>query len=204
MSADHIKIWVDVAVGSLTLVAAPFAAYRGLEEWRRATEQRREELLLRQREFRHKQATFARELVKDIFDDKKARAALKMLDWLYEVYVDEDEQEHEIRRAEVQSALRVTQSVLQGNETLSEKDVFIRNCFEALYNYLEQLENLIDLQVVNFEDIGTVFRYYMTRALRPDVAHLSFLDFYDYPRAKKFLLRFAPASRDIGCDQSGR
>ena len=73
MNADPLKIWVDVAVGALTIVAAPFAAYKALTEWNRATEQRKEELKLRQREFRHRQATFARELVREVFQDKKPK-----------------------------------------------------------------------------------------------------------------------------------
>jgi len=62
--------------------------------------------------------------------------------------------------------------------------------FEALYDYLEQVEHLIVLRVLAFDDIETAFRYYLVRVIRPTIQHFDFLDYYDYPRAKKFLLRF--------------
>jgi hypothetical protein len=63
--------------------------------------------------------------------------------------------------------------------------------FEALYDHLEEIEKLVSLEIINFEDLETAFRYYMVRALRPDIEHFAFLDYYDYPNAKAFLNRFA-------------
>jgi len=175
MDPLQIKIVVEIVGGSITAGAAVFGVIKGLQEWHRATEQRKEELLLRRREFRHKQAMFAKELVKEVFQDKKARAALKMLDWLRSHYEDEQGRKYEIRRAEIQSALRTTEEVLSGREALSDKDVFIRTCFESLYDHFEELENLIKVEIINFDDIETAFRYYMIRLLRQDVRHLGFL-----------------------------
>lgn len=159
--------------------------FKGLAEWRRATEQRRDELALRQREYRQKQALFAREVVREIFADGRARAALKMLDWLNAEYTDDDGAKYQIRRDEIQTALRVT-----GGLVFKDEEVFVRTRFEALYDQLEQLEHLIELEVAAFEDVETAFRYYAVRAIRPKIEHFAFLDYYDYPRAKKFLLRF--------------
>jgi hypothetical protein len=98
--------------------------------------------------------------------------------------VDESSAKHRIRREDLQAALRTT------DLTFTDEQKFVRAAFESLYDYLEQIEQLICLEVISFEDIETVFRYYMVRALQPDVRHVDFLDDYDYPRAKQFLQRF--------------
>jgi hypothetical protein len=184
MTASEVQSWVTIVGGVVAAVGVFIASFKALVEWRRANEWREEELRQRQREFRHKQATFARELTREVFADPRARAALKMLDSLSYEYADEAGVKHRVRVDQIQPALRTVEL------TFSDEEKFIRSGFEGLYEYLEQIEQLIGLEVVNFEDIETVFRYYMARALRPDVRHLGFLEQYDYPRAKKFLLRF--------------
>lgn len=184
MPLSEIESLVKIVGGVIAAGAAIFATFKALIEWRRATEQRREELVLRQREYRQKQAVFGREIVREIFADTKARAALKMLDWLDDEYVDDDGVQYRIRRDQIQSAMRTT------NLTFTNAEAFVRTRFEALYDHLEQVEHLITLGVLAFDDIETAFRYYVVRAIRPTIQHFDFLDYYDYPRAKKFLLRF--------------
>jgi hypothetical protein len=184
MSVSDLSTWVGVVAGVATAVGVFVAIFQAIAEWRRSTNQRVEELKQRQREFRHKQATFARELTREVFADPKARAALKMMDWLNARYLAENGTPYTIQRDEVQPALRMN------NLHFTDKETFIRLCFEALYDYLEQIEHLIELEVINFDNIETVFRYYILRILRPDIRHFEFLDFYDYPRATKFLRRF--------------
>lgn len=184
MTTGELETWVKIIGGLIAAVGILVGGFKALAEWRRTTEQRKEELKQRQREFRHKQASFARELTREVFSDHRSRAALKMLDWLAAEYMDENGASYQIHRNELQSALRTS------DFTFTDKEKFIRTRFEALYDYLEQIEHLIDLEVINFDDIETVFRYYMIRAIRPSIRHFEFLDYYDYPRAKSFLERF--------------
>ena len=187
----NIQLWVTSICSCITAATAIFATFKALSEWRRSIQQRKEELSLRQREFRHKQATFARDLVKEIFADKKARNALKLLDWIREVYEDDAGVMHEIKRDEIQQAMRPFKMNPMGDENIfSDKEKFVRLQFEALYDYFEQLENMIGLSVVAFEDVESTFRYYMRRLLRPNIEHFEFLDYYEYPKAKAFLLRY--------------
>lgn len=176
--------WITVGSAVVATGGGLVAAFKAVSEWKRATLQRRDELRQRELEFRHKQAVFSRDLIKDIFGDTCSRAALRMLDWDLNDYEDGKLAKYEISRAEVKHALRAT------NLRFSDKEVYIRSCFESLYDYLEQLENLIRLEVINFEDIETTFRYYMIRVVRPDTEHFDFFVFYDYPRAKQFIDRF--------------
>jgi hypothetical protein len=184
MTLATFETWIKIIGGLIAAFAAIIATFKALAEWRRATEQRREELALRQREFRQKQAIFGREIVREIFADPKSRAALKMLDFLEEEYLDENGAKYRIQRDEIQFAMRLS------GPDFTDGEVFVRTRFEALYDHLEQLEHLIALEVLAIEDIETAFRYYMVRLIRPTIQHFDFLDYYDYPRAKKFLLRF--------------
>jgi Asp-tRNA(Asn)/Glu-tRNA(Gln) amidotransferase C subunit len=176
--------WITVGSAVVATGGGLVAAFKAVSEWKRATLQRRDELQQRELEFRHKQAVFSRDLIKDIFGDTWSRAALRMLDWDLNDYEDGKGTKYEISRGEVKHALRAT------NLQFSDKEVYIRTCFEALYDYLEQLENLIRLDVINFEDIETTFRYYIVRIVRPDTEHFEFFAFYDYPRTKQFIDRF--------------
>jgi len=184
--------FVKVLGTAVAIFAGIVAAWEAIEEWRRATLQRADELKQRElelaqqkQEFRQKQAIFAREIIKDIFDDKRARNALTMLDFWEDEYEDINGARYEVKRPELKSALCDSQS---GDE---DKAIFIKRCFESLYGHLEQVENLLEVGVLNVADIETAFRYYMQKALRSDIRHLEFFDAFDYPKAKRFVMRFA-------------
>jgi hypothetical protein len=112
-----------------------------------------------------------------------------MLDWLKAPYKNEEGEDLIVARSHIQNAMRPASP--DGSSIIfTPTEKFIRTSFEALYDYLEQLENLLRLGLINFEDIETAFRYYMVRLHRPTIRHFEFLEYYDYPRAKSFLLRF--------------
>ncbi len=194
---SEVHTWVEIIAGLAGVLAIIFGGYKALIEWRRSTDQREAELRQSRREFRHKQAIFAREFVREIFADAKARDALKMLDWFQTTYLDDEGKELVIRMDQLQPALRTT------NLELNAVDAVVRTRFESLYDYLEQLENLIGLEVINFEDVETVFRYYAQRALREDIRHFGFLEMYDYQKTKKFLLRFEKQADGRGVEGRG-
>ena len=143
----------------------------------------------RKQEFRQKQAIFARELIKDIFSDRRARNALTMLDFSDDTYEDVNGAEYHVTRPELQPAL--------GYEDCADekKATFIRRCFESLYDHLEQAEILLEVNVLNISDIDTTFRYYMRRALEDDIKHPDFYVRYDYPKARHFVERFKSDAR---------
>lgn len=89
MNSDTLDKLVKISGGILTTAAAVFGVYKVLEEWRRSAGQRAEELALRQREYRQKQVVFARQTIKEIFADPRARTALKLLDWESATYEDD-------------------------------------------------------------------------------------------------------------------
>jgi hypothetical protein len=188
------KDWVIIVGTIATALGVVIGVWKGLAEWRSSTKKRREELKYREREFRHKQAVYARDIMNEVFNDSRARDALAMLDWLRKKFKTEDGEILEVRRNEIQLALRAPGQRPAGDSTslrFAKVEVFIRTRFEALYDHLEEIEKLVSLEIINFEDLETAFRYYMVRALRPEIEHFAFLDYYDYPNAKAFLNRFA-------------
>jgi len=181
---------VKIIGGIIAAGAAILATFKALAEWRRSTKQRAEELNqrveeleLRQLQFRHKQALFARDLISEVFKDSKSRAALRMLDWEEFDYEDETGKTYKVSQTEIKEAMNP-------NLAANKKQAFIRTRFEALYDHLEQIERLISLKVLNCADVRTPFRYYIRNALHPAIRHMKFLDYFDYPDAKAFLSRF--------------
>lgn len=94
-----------------------------------------------------------------------------------------------IGQADVKRGMRLAEDG-GGDLVLDDKDQFIRSQFEALYEFLEQLERLIQLEVVNFLDVKTAFGYYMLKAQKPALSHMDSLEKLGYPYAKQFALRF--------------
>ena len=184
--------FVKVFGTAVAIFAGIVAAWKAIEEWKRATLQRADELKQRElelaqqkQEFRQKQAIFAREIIKDIFDDKRARNALTMLDFWEDEYEDINGARYDVKRPELKSALCDSESEDE------DKAIFIKRCLESLYGHLEQVENLLEVGVLNVADIETAFRYYMQKALLGDIRHLESFDAFDYPKAKRFAMRFA-------------
>jgi hypothetical protein len=189
----YIAEWVGILGTIAAIVGGGLAAWKGIVEWKRATLQRTDELTqrkdaLKQRkqEFRQKQAVFARDIIKDIFGDRRARNALTMLDFWEDDYEDTNSARFHVTRADLHPALHSFDSEDEVKAT------FIKRCFESLYDHLEQVENLLEVGVLNIADIDTAFRYYMKNALERDIEHLQFFVDFDYPKAKRFQLRFKP------------
>jgi hypothetical protein len=195
--------WVKIIGGIIAAAVALLAAFKALAEWRRSIKQREEELKkraeeleLRKSEFRHKQAIFALNLISEVFKDPKSRAALTMLDWDNFDYTDEAGTKYTVNECEIKKALNPD---LEADD----KEVFIRTRFEALYDHLEQIQHLISLKIVNFDDVKIAFRYYMQNALDPVIEHIDFLEKFDYPGAKTFVLRFEAKKKRRKPSKSG-
>ena len=184
---DTLDKLVKISGGIITTAAAVFGVYKVLEEWRRSASQRAEELALRQRESRQKQVVFARQTIKEIFADPRARTALKLLDWESATYADDKGESFVITKGEIQHAMRPSGK-------FDKKEAFIRTRFEALYDQIEQLEHLVETGVIDFDDVLTAFRFYVDWMHDPKVEHRAFLKAFDYPATLRFLDRFPKAA----------
>jgi hypothetical protein len=75
----RLETWTKILGTAVAVVAGITATFKALAELRRATEQRKdeltqweEELAQRKLEFRHKQAVFARDYLREVFSEGKA------------------------------------------------------------------------------------------------------------------------------------
>lgn len=74
MNHEFFKLYSQEIVTLIGIIGGIIAAYKGLYEMRLATKQRHQEL-------RWKRAQAAKEILRDVHNDKHAAGAVLMLDW---------------------------------------------------------------------------------------------------------------------------
>lgn len=133
---------------------------------------------------RHKQADVAKDILKEIFNSEKSKAAMQMLDWSGRKYND-GTMEHQIYFENFKSALRVT------NLEFDEKEMYIRDCFEDLFDKLELIQNYVAIDFININDVAIPLAYY-ARIIKNKLNDFdAFLTSYGYEGAKQFILDIA-------------
>jgi len=151
------KLWkdrIEVVTWIFGVIGVLVAASIGIMQMRETRLQRAEEL-------RWKQANLGRELVEKMLDADDAASALQMLDW------GDQGHEYEIKKGQkvkidigdVPHALRLDES------HKSDKDVYIRECFDALFFHVNQLERSLRTNVLRFEDVQFPLNYYAEKML---------------------------------------
>lgn len=167
------------------IVGGLFALFRGVDEVRQSRE-------IRQQEFRWKQADAAKELIEKMSADKNVRCAMKMLDWENRQFDDNGRQTAPITAALMLGALRVSYAHVPQPDPLvfTLDEVFVRDCFEALFDEYERFENYIRIQLINFSDVKFPIGYYVKLMTRNKPVFKSFLQTYGYELALGLLERF--------------
>jgi hypothetical protein len=162
----------------LGIPTAIFTAWKAIDEFKNGNKEK-------ERENRHKQAEAARDILKDLFESEKSRNAMKMLDWDGRKYgLDEwnDDDWYTIRFRDVKNALRIEEL------SFEDKECFIRDCFEDLFDKLELIQHYINIDFLNFEDVKIPLRYYAEIIKGKLDEFEPFLDEYGYPNAKRLIL----------------
>jgi len=136
----------------------------------------------RKRENRHKQAAVAYEILKETFANEKARAAMLMLDWDGRNYHDKERNLiHNISHYDLSMAL-VLDAV-----SFTEKECYIRDCFEDLFDRFELIQNYIDIDFIHAQDVVVPFSYYAKIITEKVRWFNAFLNGYGYRGAGKFI-----------------
>lgn len=172
MDLIQVLSWmVAIAVGIV-------AASKALHEIRENRDLRREEL-------RWRKAQLAREVLKGIRDNPAIRGAGLMLDWTGREFEILPGIRASITWPEMDHALRT-----RSNGGFSDKEAFVRDCFDSLFDALEQVEHYLRTGLIEFEDVGFPLEYYVAQLReRGDVIY-PFLTEYGYDLGKPFLERF--------------
>ncbi len=163
--------WLIASIGG---VAALFNL--GLQN-RRASKQRKEEYLW-------KRAEQAKTITNQIWANERCTDAMMMLDWTNRTYKISEDEEVRITTSDVTEALTTE------NLAFSEKQAYIRDCFDALLDAMQYLEHLIQIGLVDFSDVGFPMRYSIEElsGKRPEIER--YIDAYHFDEAKQFLDRF--------------
>jgi hypothetical protein len=139
----QVATWIVGVVGGL--IAAGLAIYQAFENRK-----------LRERELRWKQAESGRRLIDEIFHAPDSNTATLMLDSWHRVYVLPDGTKSELAWADVIKALDVGSFSQDDIQT-----VFVRDCFDLLFYYLDGFEHLIQAGLTTFEDVRFPTEYYV-------------------------------------------
>lgn len=170
--------WLGTAVGVLV------AAVKFWTELKLGREQRDLQL-------RWQKAKQAKELIDDMYDAELAPQALNMLDYDHWEYDIGDGEIVTVAEEDYIKALRVK------NLTFSDKEAFVRQAFDELFDYMARIEHYLQTDLVTFEDVRYPFDYYMPTINRNRPVFDAFLQYYRLDRTRAFLARM---DRELGAN----
>jgi hypothetical protein len=179
---DGIQIasWVAVSVGGL------IAAFKAIYEVQQNRVQRAKEL-------RWRRANVAKEILDEMFSHHLAQNAGLMLDWSerHREYEIKEENNQAISYNEVVSALGKARKI-----ELNDKEVFIRDCFDYFFYFIDRIEHYIRIKLISFEDVDAPLRRYAKKIKIERELYESFMRSHGYDLAVQFIERFdnAPAA----------
>ncbi|MFJ4347790.1 hypothetical protein [Pseudomonas sp. NPDC089401] len=182
-SPTTLKDWVTVISTLVTLALAIWGIWSGLRSARNAIQEKR-------KEHRQKQLAAARDMMKEIFTDPLARAAMQMMDWSGRTFTHQG-QTYVVHWGELKPALAV-----HGKGTVfSKKQEFIRDCFEALFDHLLVLEHFLQQDYLHEADIAVPLQYYAECIMAHSDTYNGFLQAYGYTEAYVLIQRIAVSKK---------
>ncbi len=170
---------VQVAAWVVAIVGGLIAAFKAIHETR---ENRRQRL----RELRWKKAELAREIIDKLHSNKRLRDALVMVDWTGREFEISPGERKEISWDDLPGALRPWEEPI----SFDEKEVYIRDCFDELFDGLNLLEHYLRTDLLDFEDVKFPMAYYIGKLKERGDAVRTFMNHYGNRQAKAFVERF--------------
>jgi len=175
LAKDLVQIiaWVVAIVGGLV------AAFKALDETR---ENRRQ----RVRELRWKKVELAREIIDKLYASKRFHDALTMVDWTGRDYEVAPNNVQQVVWEDLPSALRLWEEPI----AFDEKEVYIRDCFDELFDGLNLLEHYLRTDLLDFNDVEFPMASYIGKIVERGDDVSRFMNHYGYRLAKAFIERF--------------
>jgi hypothetical protein len=181
---------VQSLAGLVTIVVAIWALRKGREELKMARAQRQSETDQRKEDLRWKRAEKAKEYLDFIHVHPKAGSAVTMLDHgLWPAYCSS----FEVRKDRlIDVCWNDVLATFQGESSSAEvalqneKTVFIEDCFDWFFYYVDQLEHYIQINLIDFNDVRHVFRPYVKIVCDERIGFQKFLRRQDYGLATSF------------------
>lgn len=178
-SSPVFKDWIDLITligGIVAVVGGLIAAFKTIQELRQSRRQRYEEL-------RWKQANIAKQLLDELFGHEYSENAVLMLDWNkgQRKYVVGNEFLI-ISYRDVLLALKKEQS-----DSLSDKEMYIRECFDFFFYFVDRIKHYININLINFDDIKAPLKCYARKINDNREVYYSFMQAQEYKYAEKLL-----------------
>jgi hypothetical protein len=173
----------------MAILGGLIAAFKAIHE---TAENRRQ----RAHELRWKKAQLAREILDKLHSNRRFHDALVMLDWSGREFEVSPGQVQEIRWEDLPTALRAWQDPI----SFDEKEIYIRDCFDDLFDGLNLLEHYLGTDLLDFRDVEFPMAYHIAKLRERSDAVTVFINHYGYRLAVAFIERFpavmssAPAS----------
>lgn len=167
--------------GVVGVFVAIFVAYTQVKKNRQEAVNSRQQ---REEELRWRKSNLAREIIKDLWEGGHTSAAITMLIWSGREYTIKGTTVT-IGGQEVWQALRTQPT----NYTATEK--YIRESFSHLFGVMDTTEHNLTIGLIAFEDVEYPFRLIAAKLQKHSEVVESFLDRYEFTRAKSFLQRFS-------------
>lgn len=189
--------WAETGAQMVAIAGGLIAAFKATAELRESNKQKHEANLQREEDLRWRRAHMAKQCIDEIRHHPLASLALNMLDWDGRRYlfppgvyaVPAGAVTHRIEADKRRSALRTVHTTFD-----DDSEVFVRDCFDALFDGFQNLEHYLKIKLIVFEDLEQAFTYYAEKLSDPAEfpTACKFLKEYQFDDALDFLGRFGP------------
>jgi hypothetical protein len=155
----------------------------------RAVEQRKDELEWRKTELRWKKAELAREILTNFKENQRYCDALIMLDYSGREFTISEGCREQVEWHELPNALQPWHEPI----TFTDKEIYIRDCFDQLFDAFNLLEHYLRTDLLEFSDIEFPMAYYVQKLRERRDAVTPFIHHYHFTLAIDFINRFPPS-----------
>ncbi len=184
---------VTLIGGVVAVGGGLIAAFKTIQELQQSRQQRCEEL-------RWKQANIAKQLLDELFGHEYSENAVLMLDWNKgkREYVVGNESLM-ISYKDVITALKKEHSDLtrEPSDSLSEKEIYIRECFDFFFYFVDRIKHYININLINFDDIKAPLKSYARKINDNGEVYYSFMQAQEYEYAEKLIKQLSNGNKSL-------
>jgi hypothetical protein len=179
------KGWAELVTligGLVAVVGGLIAAFKAIHELRQSRKQRVEEL-------RWKQANVAKQLLDELFAHDYSENAVLMLDW------NKGKREYAVGKESIIISYNDVLAALgkEQSDSLSEKEMYIRECFDFFFYFVDRIKHYININLTNFDDVKGPLKPYAKKIKAHRQVYESFMEAQEYEHAREFLRQLGDA-----------
>ncbi len=173
---DEFGTVVDQLAKIAAVAGGLIAAFKAIDEMRKKREEDA-------RQLQWTQAKEAQRILEAGLSTKPVRDALTMLDWSRPFTLPDNSVVH-ISQQEARDALRTR------GLGFTDKETYIRDCFDALFGFFDQVEQALKVKLVLFNNVEPALAYYVGLMARHRPVFEGFMTNYHYLQATDLVARF--------------